>query len=308
MKMDGGYHGTHDVAEVNLRPDVAADWLPSKHVEPGVPACTMEDVVICPFNDLEATEKILKEYKEQLAAIIVEPIMGAAGIIEPLPGFLKGLRALADRYGVLLIFDEIITFRLNRGGMQAIEGVLPDMTTLGKIIGGGLPVGAFGGRKDVMAVFDPNQPRTVNHGGTFNGNNVTLGAGLASLELYDQTAIDRINQLGDRLTEGFRDAFKATGIKGCTSGRGSLLNVHWRADKPRNAKESALAAAAAGELVKLLHLEMINRGIYGATRGMFVVSTAMAEADIDKALEAFQATLQLLKPFVAETAPQLLGK
>jgi glutamate-1-semialdehyde 2,1-aminomutase len=308
MKMDGGYHGTHDVAEVNLRPDVAADWLPSKHVEPGVPACTMEDVVICPFNDLEAAETILKEYNDRLAAIIVEPIMGAAGVIEPLPGFLEGLRALADRYGVLLIFDEIITFRLNRGGMQAIEGVIPDMTTLGKIIGGGLPVGAFGGRKDVMGIFDPNHTRTVNHGGTFNGNNVTLGAGLATLELYDQAAIDRINELGDRLREGFRDAFKTTGIKGCTSGRGSLLNVHWRADKPRNAKESALAAAAAGELVKLLHLEMINRGIYGATRGMFVVSTAMAEADIDKALEAFQATLQLLKPFVAETAPQLLGK
>jgi glutamate-1-semialdehyde 2,1-aminomutase len=305
MKMDGGYNGTHDVAEVNLHPDVAAGRLPSKHVERGVPACTLEGVVVSPFNDLEATETILKKYKNQLAAIIVEPIMGAAGIVEPLPGYLKGLRSLADKYGVLLIFDEIITFRLHRGGMQAIEGVIPDMTTLGKMIGGGLPVGAFGGRKDVMEIFDPNHPRTVNHGGTFNGNNVTLGAGLATLELYDQSAADRINALGDRLKQGFDHAFKTTGIKGCVSQRGSLLNVHWNAETPRNAKEAALAAASAGELIRLLHLEMINQGIYAAARGMFVLSTAMAEADIDKAVNAFQAALEMVKPYVDEALPHL---
>lgn len=305
MKMDGGYNGTHDVAEVNLRPDLAASWLPSKHVEQGVPACTLEGVAISPFNDLEATETILKKYKDRLAAIIVEPVMGAAGIIEPLPGYLKGLRSLADKYGALLIFDEIITFRLHRGGMQAMEGVTPDMTTLGKIIGGGLPVGAFGGRKDVMGVFDPRHPRSVTHGGTFNGNNVTLGAGLAALELYDQAAADRINALADRLKKGFDHAFKTAGIKGCVSQGGSLLNVHWNAKKPRNAKESALTTGSAGRLVKLLHLEMINQGIYAAARGMFALSTAMAEADIDKAVHVFQAALEMLKPYVDEALPHL---
>ena len=307
MKMDGGYNGTHDVGEVNLQPDVAAKWLPSKHVEPGVPACTMEGVVISPFNDLGAVETILKKYRDQVAAIIVEPFLGAAGIIEPLPGYLKGLRSLADRYGVLLIFDEVITFRLHRGGMQALEGVTPDMTTFGKMIGGGLPVGAFGGRKDIMEVFNPGHPRSVKHGGTFNGNNVTLGAGLAALELYDQAAADRINALGDRLKEGFDHAFEKTGIKGCVSQGGSLLNVHWNAEKPRNAKEAALTAASAGDLVKLLHLEMINQGVYAATRGMFALSTAMSEADTDKAVNMFQAALELLKPYVDEVLPHLAG-
>ena len=306
LKMDGGYHGTHDVAQVNLRPDLEAEWLPQKHVGAGVPASAMQDVVISLFNDLDATETLLKDNRDRIAAIIIEPIMGAGGLIEPLPGYLKGLRKLADRYNVLLIFDEIISFRLGSGGMQAIEGVTPDMTTLGKIIGGGMAIGAFGGRQDIMAVFDPSRPQSVNHGGTFNGHNVTLAAGLVALEMYDQAAADRINALGDRLREGFTTACDTSGINGKVTGRGSLLNVHWMAKKPHNAKESALGLARAGELVKLFHLEMHNCGVYAAPRGMFITSTPMTEKEIDMAIEAFKSTLALLNPYIAERVPHLM--
>jgi glutamate-1-semialdehyde 2,1-aminomutase len=306
IKMDGGYHGTHDVAEVNLSPDLEAVDLPSKHVEVGVPRCTMDDVVIAPFNDLEAVEKLASENQGRLAAIIVEPIMGAAGLINPLPGYLKNLREIADRYELVLIFDEIITFRLNWGGMQAMEGVRPDMTTLGKIIGGGFPVGAFGGKQEIMSVFNPEVRRSVNHGGTFNGNNVTMGAGIAALEMYDQASADRINGLGERLRKGFCRAAEKAGVKARFTGLGSLINVHWGEKEPNNAKESALMKTAAGDVVSLLHLEMLNHGIYSAPRGMFIVSTPMTEKEIDRAVEAFETTLHVLKPFIEKDFPHLL--
>ena len=307
MKMDGGYHGTHDVAEVNLFPDLKAIGLPSKHVETGVSPCTMEDVIIAPFNDLEITEKLIKENQDRLAGIIVEPIMGASGLINPLPGYLRGLRELSDRYEIVLIFDEIITFRLSWGGVQSMEKIIPDMTTLGKIIGGGFPIGAFGGREEIMSVFNPEKQQAVNHGGTFNGNNVSMGAGIAALEIYDQAAADRINDLGDRLRQGFRQVAAKAGIRVQFTGVGSLMNVHWGGRVPINAKESMLMKTAAGDLVRLLHLEMLNQGIHSAPRGMFIVSTAMTDKEIDRAIEAFENSIDVLNPYIVEELPHLLS-
>ncbi len=308
MKMDGGYHGTHDVAEVNLFPDLKSRSIPSKHVETGVSPCTMEDVVIAPFNDLEITETLIKKHQDHLGGIIVEPMMGASGLINPLPGYLKGLRELSDRYGLVLILDEIITFRLSRGGMQQIEGVAPDMTTLGKIIGGGFPIGAFGGREEIMSVYNPEKPGAVNHGGTFNGNNVSMGAGIAALEMFDQSEADRINALGDRLREGFRQVSAKAGVKIQLTGIGSLVNVHWGDRAPINARESFQMKSAAGDLVKLLHIEMLNQGIHSAPRGMFIVSTAMTDREIDRAVEAFESCLDVLKPYIMEELPGLLNE
>lgn len=306
LKMNGGYQGTHDVAEVNLHPDVDFDDLPTSNVTPGVPASTMNDVVIAPFNDLEATEILLKQHKDRLAAIIVEPILGAAGMISPRPDYLKGLRELTNQYDILLIFDEVISFRIHRGGMQALEGVTPDLTALGKMIGGGFPIGAFGGRNDIMHVFHPDHPNAVLHGGSFNGNNVSMGAGLIALDLYDQPAVDRINGLGNRLRQGFEDAYKAAGIKMSISGQGSLLGVHWCPDAPQNARQAVLGKSGAGELPRLLHLEMVNQGIHSAPGGLYIVSVPMAEPEIDKAVEAFASALNLLKPCVNEDFPHLL--
>jgi glutamate-1-semialdehyde 2,1-aminomutase len=307
IKMDGGYHGSHDAVEVNIFPDPDPAGPPAKRIGPGVPGSVLQDVLVAAFNDLDAVESMLKTNVDKVAAIITEPLMGAGGVICPQPGYLKGLRTLADKYNVVLIFDEVLTFRLSTGGLQEIEGVQPDLTTLAKIIGGGLPIGAFGGRKDIMSRFDPAHDAPIFHSGTFNGNNITLAAGMAAMRLYDQEAIARLNQLGDRLRDGFTAALKEVGLKGCVSGLGSLLQLHWQDRKPANATNSMVGLMKAGELPGLVHLEMMNRGVYSAGRGMFALSTPMTPADIDKAVVSFRETLSMLKPYIADTTPHLLA-
>ena len=307
IKMDGGYHGCHDAVEVNIFADPNPKGTPTKHIGPGVPGSVLEDVLVVAFNDFDAVENMLKVNADKVAAILTEPLMGAAGAICPQPGYLKGLRALADQYNVLLIFDEVMTFRLSAGGLQEIEGVQPDLTTLAKIIGGGLPIGAFGGRRDIMSRFDPAHETPIFHSGTFNGNNITLAAGMAAMTLFDQAAVTRLNQLGDRLRDGFTVALKETGLKGCVSGLGSLLQLHWRDQQPADATDSMVGLTKAGQLPGLVHLEMMNHGVYSAGRGMFALSTPMTPADIDKAVVAFIETLTILKPYIADKLPHLLA-
>jgi glutamate-1-semialdehyde 2,1-aminomutase len=307
IKMDGGYHGGHDLAEVNIIPDTETDGPPRASVRQGVPAGVLQDVRVVPFNDLAAVASILATDADRIAAIIVEPVLGAGGVIPARQEYLAGLRELADRYRVLLIFDEVITLRLSAGGMQQLTGVTPDLTSLGKIIGGGLPVGAFGGRADIMARFDPAHPQAVFHSGTFNAANMVMAAGLAALKALDQAAIDRINTLGERLKDSFSDALKQAGLRGQVTGIGSLNQVHWHDGPLNNACDSARALADAGPLPGLLHLEMMNRGVYSARRGMFVVSTPMAEVEIDKAAAVFGGALEMLKPYIAERLPHLVA-
>jgi glutamate-1-semialdehyde 2,1-aminomutase len=192
--------------------------------------------------------------------------------------------------------------------MQALNGVTPDLTSLGKIIGGGLPVGAFGGRADIMARFDPAHPQALFHSGTFNAANMVMAAGLSALKALDKAAIDRINALGERLKDGFNDAFKQIGLRGQVTGIGSLNQVHWCDGTLDNARETGRALAAAGELPGLLHLEMMNRGVYSAKRGMVVISTPMTDAAIDRATASFAGALDMLKPYIAARFPQLIAE
>ena len=305
--MDGGYHGGHDLAEVNIVPDVESEGPPRASARAGVPASVLQEVRVVSFNDLEAVESLLETDADRIAAIIVEPVLGAGGVIPAQKGYLAGLREMADRYGVLLIFDEVITLRLDTGGMQRLTGVRPDLTSLGKIIGGGLPVGAFGGRADIMARFDPAHPRAIFHSGTFNAANIVMAAGLSALEALDQATIDRINALGEGLKKGLRDAFKQTGLRGQVTGIGSLNQIHWCDTPLNNARESGRALKAVAELPGLLHLEMMNRGIYCAKRGMFVISTPMKDKDIDQTAAGFAEALTMLKPYIADRFPQLIA-
>jgi glutamate-1-semialdehyde 2,1-aminomutase len=306
IKMDGGYHGGHDLAEVNIVPDLESKGRPRASVRAGVPATVMQDVFVVPFNDLTAMEDILKAEAHRIAAIILEPLPGVGGAFPLQPGYLAGVRDLANRYGVLLIFDEVISFRLSYGGLQQLVGVAPDLTALGKIIGGGLPVGGFGGRADIMSQFDPALPKFIWHSGTFSGTNLVMAAGLASLKALTQSAIDRINALGEQLREGFSEAFRGLGIRGQVTGIGSIAQVHWDDSRIENARDCARIARAAGRLPALLHMEMINRGFYSANRGVYFISTPMTKREIKRAIEAFEGTLGVLKPYVAEETPHLL--
>jgi glutamate-1-semialdehyde 2,1-aminomutase len=309
IKMDGGYHGSHDYIEVNVFPgSVPAEGgtIP-RHTEPGAPQSILNDMLVAPFNDLNAVEDLLKENQGQVAAVMTEPMLGALGMVAPQPGFLKGLRDLADKYGALLIFDEVITFRLSTGGLQKTENVTPDITALGKIIGGGMPVGGFGGRRDIMEPFSPRHPQTLFHSGTFNGADITMASGLAAMEAFDQAAVDHVNALGEKFRQGITAGFAKAGITGKATGLGSLAQVHWRLGDIVKAMDTVEGFFLAGELPRLLHLEMMNRGVYSAFRGMFVVSTPMTEADIDFALDAFAGALDVLMPYVKDIAPHLLA-
>ena len=307
IKVDGGYHGTHDFVEVSVhaafeKAEVTASRLNSR----GVPACVLQNVLVAPFNNLAAMASVMAENEGQIAAIIVEPMLGAGGVVPAADNYLRGLRELADKYGALLIFDEVITFRLSSGGMQETENVKPDLTALGKIIGGGFAVGAFGGRREIMEVFNPENSDSISHSGTFNGNHVTMAAGLVTLELYDSVAVTRLNKMGERMRNGFSGAFTSNGIKAQVTGIGSVIGVHWSDEIIVNGGDVVRGAKKSGNLSQLLHLELLNQGIFSSSRGMYILSTPMAEEDVDSAVDIFERTLKLLIPCVAEKAPHLL--
>lgn len=307
LKMDGGYHGSHDMTEVNITPDLSGSRLPIPRVEAdGVPEAVLETVAVARFNDLESVETILKTSSEKIAAIITEPLMNSAGMISPQDDFLPGLRELANRYGVLLIFDEVVTMRLNEGGYQGQIGVLPDLTALGKLIGGGLPVGAFGGRADIMSIYNPSRPNGFHHSGTFNGNPLTMAAGIASVGALTPQVIAHINQLGESFRQGIDEAFAESGLHGYASGEGSLVYVQWTAEKIISAADVVRWKQKAAELPRLLHMELLNLGIFAANRGMFNISSPMTTIEINQALEAIRSALFTLKPYAADKAPHLI--
>jgi glutamate-1-semialdehyde 2,1-aminomutase len=307
LKMDGGYHGTHDYAEVNITPSAEPGKPPQVRKESkGVPDSILNTMMVVPFNDLDAVEESLSAYNHLIAAIIVEPIMNAGGLVSARDGYLAGLRKLADQYGVLLIFDEVVTFRLTTGGYQLQENVMPDITALGKIIGGGFPVGAVSGKAEIMELFNPTRPGSIKHSGTFNGNNMSMLAGIATLKHYGQIEIDHVNHLGERLRQGISDTFRAQKLKVNVAGRGSLAYIHWTGDEIVTAADAARATRKAGELLTLLHLGLLNQGIWLPHRGELAVSTPMEESDIDHMVAALDEVLVILKPYVEDTAPDLM--
>lgn len=298
LKMRGAYHGSHDLAAATADPD--ADL--------GIPDGLRQNIYFAPFNDLRAVQQILARHASRIAAILLEPVPNAGGIPIPYQNYLSGLRTLADQYNVLLIFDEVVTLRLNEGGYQNIAGVTPDLTAMGKIIGGGFAVGAFGGKREIMRLFDPSEKRHITHSGTFNGHSVTMAAGKVSLQLLDRAAIERINSLGDHLAQGFDDAFHEAGIRGSTTHVGSLVQVHWRQGEISNMDDVSEGFRAAGDVPSLFHLAMLERGIFAAARGEYNISTVMNEPQVDHAIGVFNEALHELKPYIAEKYSTLLAQ
>ena len=226
LKMDGGYHGSHDFAEVNITPDPNPHGQPTPLPEQGgVPHAVLGGTMVARFNDLASVEAALEEHHDRIAGLIVEPLQNSAGMIVAQPGFLAGLRQLADKYQVLLIFDEVVTFRLHEGGMQKMTGIIPDLTALGKSIGGGYAIGAFGGEAEIMRRYDPAFPRGFHHSGTFNGHNVAMAAGAATLRHFGPAEIAHIDALGDRLRAGFAPYTLSTDLTTLTHGKADRLSL-----------------------------------------------------------------------------------
>ena len=296
LKMEGNYHGSYDPLEERV------GW---QQLPPGLPKSVENDVLVVRFNDKEAAERTVRQNRDELAAVIVEGIMGVGGLIPPGDGYLEFLRQVTAECNVLLIIDEVISYRFSTGGAQKIYGVKPDLTVFGKTIGGGLPVGAFGGREDVMAVFSPKRENHAHHSGTFVATPIGVAAGIASLKEMTQEALDRINSLGDSLAESLERVLADLKIRAQVTGYGSLHQIHFTPEPVTHA-----AASLAGQdkdIVRLFHLSMLNRGIFiPSTRCMYNVSTPMSDTEVNEAVAATVDTLSELKPLLGEIAPHLI--
>jgi glutamate-1-semialdehyde 2,1-aminomutase len=299
-RMEGGYHGTHDFAEVSTHPDLVQAGPAQRPVpvadSPGTLPWAIEQTVVLPFNDATACERILTAEADDIAAVIVEPVMGSGGCISPVDGFLQTLRVVSARLGILLIFDEVISLRVSYGGAQERFAVVPDLTTMGKIIGGGLPVAAFGGRPEIMELLDPRNARWMPQGGTYNGNPLGMAAGLATMHELTHDAFAELETKGSQVRDGLRDAFDSADVAAQVTGVGSLFAVHLT-DQPILDYRSTQSADKT--LAHAFFLEMLNQGVLLAPRGMGAIPIVATEDDIARFLEAAGAAARSLTTLVA---------
>ncbi len=266
-RFDGLYHGAYDHAE---------------------------DVVL-PFNDSDTAERVLTQHASDLAALLVDPLPHRPGFLDPLDDFLPRVRQITQQLGIVLISDEIISFRLGYRGPQQRYGYAADLTTLGKIIGGGFPVGAFGGRADIMGVFDPTRSASrVAHGGTFNGNPVTMVAGYEAMAMMTPDAFDRLARLGERLRTGLANVIEARGVSWQVAGQSSLFKLH---PHPRPLRDYRSSIPTAAEQVDLeqFYLAVLGQGFVLTPELAGAVSTPMTEQHIDDLVNAADSAFGLLE-------------
>jgi glutamate-1-semialdehyde 2,1-aminomutase len=271
LVFDRAYHGSL----LNFLPGGEASLVPHEFIRG-------------PFNDVAGTRALIDEHRRDLAAILVEPMLGSGGCIPGTPQFLSSLREEATGSGALLIFDEIQTSRLSVGGRQKLLGIEPDLTTLGKYFGGGLPFGCFGGRRSIMKLFDPREPGAIPHAGTFNNNTLTMAAGTAAVPLLSAAALELLNRRGDGLREALLSLFERTGVPFTVTGLGSLMTIH-----PTGAPEFAVL------LRKLLFLDLAAAGIYLAARGLIALSLPIGDEEISQLLAALESILEKRAPLLA---------
>ncbi|MBW4433495.1 MAG: glutamate-1-semialdehyde 2,1-aminomutase [Pelatocladus maniniholoensis HA4357-MV3] len=282
IKFEGCYHGHADMFLVKAGSGVATLGLPDS---PGVPKSVTSSTLTAPFNDLEAVKALFEENRDQIAGVILEPVVGNAGFIPPDTGFLEGLRELTQEHGALLVFDEVMTgFRIAYGGAQEKFGITPDLTTLGKVIGGGLPVGAYGGRQDIMSMVAPAGP--MYQAGTLSGNPLAMTAGIKTLELLQKAGTyEYLEQMTKKLANGLLQIAQETGHPACSDSISAMFGLFFTAGPVHNyedAKKSDLAKFAR------FHRGMLEHGIYLAPSQFEAGFTSFAhtEEDIDRTLEA----------------------
>jgi glutamate-1-semialdehyde 2,1-aminomutase len=295
LKMTGGFHGTHDCVAASTKKNV---------ITAGIPAGMTADMLEVPFNDPVAAEKAVKENASDLAAVIMEPFLGAGGVVLPEEGLLKRIREVTRAQGVLLIFDEIFSFRVDIGGCQNLYGVVPDLTTVGKVVGGGLPIGVLGGKAEFMNIYcHENTEKPLYHSGTFNGYETVMQAGFAAMTKYDEQTIAEINAKGDRFQKGLLASIADNGLNIQSNQIGSLLNIHF-VNRPTIRAADVLASEE--ELHTLMHLSLLNKGIFNIPRGLFILSTKITDDEMDMLVDKMDDTLKELLPLIQEKYTHLL--
>ena len=291
-KAEGGYHGTHDAVEISVRTDPRQAGDPERPLPvpsvAGLPPEVIDQVVILPYNDTPSTRRLLEEHRGELAAVMVEPVLGGSGMIPADPDYLAMLRDFTRSDGSVLIFDEVISYRVAPGGSQEYYGIIPDMTALGKIIGGGLAVGAFGGRTDIMEQFDPTQGPKVDHSGTFNANPMTMVAGATTLQQLQPETYTRLAELTERLREGVREVAAELEAPLQVTGLGSSSACTSPATPVRNYRD---VAGSNRELRQRVFWGLMNEGIFCSPNLVLCLSTPMGEPEVDAFVESFQRVL-----------------
>lgn len=291
IKFEGNYHGHADMLLVQAGSGVATLGLPDS---PGVPGGTTANTLTAPYNDLAAVQRLFEQFPGQIAAVIVEPVSGNMGLVPPLPAFLPGLRDLTAQDGALLIFDEVMTgFRVHLGGAQTLYGIKPDLTALGKVIGGGLPVGAYGGRREIMAMVAPVGP--MYQAGTLSGNPLAMTAGIVTLRLLSQPGVwEQLEVMGEELEQGLRGVFAAASIPVQLARIGTMFGFFFT-DQPvinwATAKQSDTQRFAA------FHRAMLENGVYLAPSQFEAgfISTRHGEPEIEATLAAVERSVKRLR-------------
>jgi glutamate-1-semialdehyde 2,1-aminomutase len=295
-KCEGVYHGSYDYVEVSLDPS-EAEWgdassPTSVPYSEGTPPGVLADVVVLPFNDPESASAILNGHDGDLAAVVLDPLPNRVGLIPASREFIGVLRDYCSRTGTVLIADEVISFRIGFHGAQRAFDFEADLTTFGKVIGGGFAVGAVGGQRDIMSVFDPTggRPRAP-HGGTFNANPISMSAGIASMELLTPAAIDELNRMGDSARARIKACLDATGIPWQVSGRGSLFRIVPTPLPLTGYRSSREFGPAAGYLTTFT-AALLNNGVLLDPGGLGCVSTVMTDEDLDLLESAVSSAIQ----------------
>jgi len=285
LKFEGGFHGTSDYALMSVTPPSAEEFPVAVPNSGGIPKAIQDLMLIAPYNDLETTTSIIDAHHDELAAVIVEPVQR---IIAPKAGFLQGLRDITARYGIPLIFDEVVTgYRLAYGGAQVLYGVTPDLTSMGKIMGGGYPLAAVMGREDIMSVYDQSMVDSddyVNQIGTLNGNPIACAAGLATLaELRKEGAYERLWSTGRKLRDGLLEICAENGLAAQSAGEPPIFDIYF-IDSPVNNYRDGLAAD--GTLMARLNQALLERGILKGWPQKYYPSLVHTDEDVERTLDA----------------------
>lgn len=291
-KVEGAYHGGYDYAEVSQSPNPGTwgdiDHPKSVPLAHGTPNSALEDVVIIPFNDPERAIAILDENAADLACVLLDLMPHRVGLRPADAEFVTAIRDWTTKNGSLLVLDEVITFRTEYSGLQSRYGITADLTALGKMIGGGFPIGAVVGRSDVMEVLNPRSKKLLfPHSGTFSANPISTTAGFIAMEEFDKPAVDRLNKLAQRAIKGLNDAISETGISACVTGGGSMFRVHMKAQEPHNFRE-AFCTPEQNAQIKLLLDHMFDEGFVLINTCSATLSTPMTEVEIDALVSAFK--------------------
>lgn len=305
-KAEGAYHGTYDYAEISQTSN-PNNWGSPEEPNPvplvkGTPAEVLQDVIIIPFNDIERTINILDQYSKELACILIDLVPHRVGLFPAKPEFIEAIYQWTRKNDTLLVFDEVVTYRVGYSGAQEQYSVQPDMTALGKIIGGGFPVGAVAGKKEVMQVMDPTEKVLKHpHSGTFSANPISMTAGRVAMEDYNETTVQKLNSLGATLCKQLNEVIREMDVPMSITGAGSMFRMHFNDHPPTSYREAYQPPEIKVVLNKLIDYLFYKENIMTINTLSFMLATTMNQEHIDQLTEAIQRGLKVIKPGIEKT-------